>query len=507
MSNEKIDDLKEPKDVAAQTDGIPSAGGSKESPAPQPKETVAPVFDKDPLSDSSQSLGNIGIGFGCVAHPEFDKQYRAVKKTVETTDAKFIASVSAAYSSMTKDGFLNAAVDREGAKFTQNPAVDGEPIPLGGPRVPPPVKGGVTSGINAAVRLVSSRGSGSVYDFCLKDAGFWVTIKPTRSSEVIALVERIQSETLSFGREVFGLIGSATSCYVENIVMEFCVDHVVKTNVIDMEINHSNFQKLLNPLALQELVNGIMLSTHGKGLDYTRQCIDTESGCTGSRKGTIDPSLLQITDERAFSPMAADHLFGKKDSGVTFDEVLAYRSMLNLPVEKTYVLLDPPVSITMSQPSLEKSFSRGYLWVADVAAEAAKSRPKDESMTEGESRVKRFGEASMARQYEAFVTKISYEDGVSGETIATTDLKGIRFQMEALSAEEGFVTSLRDSVDDLLSSTAVSVFGVSEWSCDKCDKPQRLLGDPVGVIVLDMVSSFLQVCFRKWESIRDLADT
>lgn len=468
-----------------------------QNPSKPVASTQAPeeLFVQEPLTDRLPGTGSYpGIAVGCIGHNRYREHYRALaEKPLE--DEGFRAAVSAAYSSMMSGNMLEKAIDRPDSNWLQTSlGADGEPAGLSQQAPIKDPKDGVADGVASVMRLMAISGQGSIYTHCLKESGFWVTLRPVRSPEVMALVESIQRDTVSFGRESFGLLGAAGSVYTTRRVLEFCVNHITKTNIIDFQPTVDSMSKLLTRLGLEELINGVMRSTHCSGLSYTRQCIDPAAKCTTSKTGVIDVDHLRITDQAAFTPEAIDHLFTKRDSGVTLEAVKEWRTLIDLPSELVLDLPEQFVKLKLRQPYLDRVIAEGYAWIAAVTAEAAKSNEPNDSEDAILGRVVRFSEVSKAREYESYVHSME-TDGVT-----TTGRKGVSLQLEFLSSDNGFVEALERGVDELLTSTAINVFGVHEWLCEGCGNPQRLATDQPGIIGLNQVSCFLLVCFRRWEA-------
>lgn len=468
---------------------------------------VEPVFSDDikwfegdyPLvnSDSLENLSE-GVSFGFEATDVYDKQYSEVEVSELDKDADLRKRSSAAFCATSRDGVLSKAPFRKGSEFRQdniNPL--GGVVGQGLERVLSPVKEG--EAVDYGARFSQSRGRGAYYTIPIKEHGFYVQLRPVKAMELAALVEEIQSDGVALGRDSFGLLGSSMTTATRDKVSEFAIRHITRTNIKGFKLSVANLRAILDQNGLNELINGLMKSTHSDGIIYTRQCINNKPKCRNSRKGVLKIDKLKITDQNAFSPEAFEMIFGEGKKGVTLDEVKNYRNLIKLPKSKSYDLGSPKVRVTIATPTLEKMSRIGEKWVKYVMQKGTEASPAGETKGEKDERIKRFANVCKAVQQEAFVVSIEDISGNAGIARTEDDIFSV---LKEMSSDSNFVKELKDSVADFNDISVISAFGVNEFKCDKCKCPQVEPGHE-GFISLDMVSCFLLLCFRGWEKMTE----
>ena len=447
-------------------------------------------------ADDAEGLGE-GVAFGYGDAVSFDKDFSLIKESEIKSNEELRANASAAYCAMTRDGWMSDVVRREGGDFRQQTlSPKGKAVGEGVYRTLKPVKEGASA--NYGERFAHSRGRGAHYTLSVKEHGFYVQLRPTQSTELASLVEEIQQDRASLGRSSFGLLGSAISVATRDKVTEFAIHHIVRTNIKDFEVSVASLSELLTINGLNELVFGIMNSTHNRGIQYTRQCVNDEEGCRNSKKGVLNISRLRITDNNAFSEKSYDMIFGSGKRSITLEEVKNYRSTLNIASKKTYDLKSLGVKITLEVPSLEKTSRIGYKWVSSVIDQGIKASLPGETAKEKEERIERFMNIQKAGQLLPYITRIEDTRGAAGVATSEGDIASV---VKFLSGEASFFKELKESVSDLLKQSAVSVFGVNEYQCEACNTPNIDTDDESseGFIALDMVACFLLLCYRGWE--------
>ena len=116
-------------------------------------------------------------------------------------------------------------------------------------------------------------GVGEVTQIPLWHSGFWITIRPPKSSDVINIEYELAKNVINLGRQTNTLVFSNSSVLFNKIVAEYILKHISETS-----LKLPADEDLLDYIDVRDLnlmVIGMIASMYPRSIPITKSCINS----------------------------------------------------------------------------------------------------------------------------------------------------------------------------------------------------------------------------------------
>ena len=346
------------------------------------------------------------------------------------------------------------------------------------------------SGKSAIIRAQSRVGGGIPTPVMLPHSGIWVTILPPGEGKLLDLWRVMTQDRVILGRYTYGAIFSATSIVTTRRIIEFCLGQVEAHS-----INLSNTDETLGDFILETdlpfLFNGMGMSMHPRGIDYSSPCIVDPVTCSHVDTGKLYPSTLARYSSSRIPESVKSTLASETPNSVTPESVRLYQE--SIAPEHREILIDEsglPIDMYYKVPTLNQAIRIGEKWVSDVhdsviTALAMEPPANVEEWSERNLHITRAGKASFLRQYAAWVSKIDMYD--AGVVEGEDDIASVCM---SLSSSDKLREDMTSTVEKYIRKSSIGLIGYPAHECPSCKRRPALAGNQM--IALDPVRLFFK---------------
>lgn len=403
-----------------------------------------------------------------------------------------------AYSIAWEDGFLNGALNREGAEWVQSVPFEG--ATLGASAVNVRAAGdGLISG-STAVSMASRRlNKGTPVHVPLWRSGIWVTLKTPTTNEFLALDRQLANSKVTLGRETFGHIFSNEMVYSISILFDFVVDHITSTNI--KSTHRSVLKKLILSTDLMQLMNYLAVSIYPKGYPLEQACVARVQTCNHVNEKMANLSYLSWTDKSRLTDKQLAHMADRRTQ-YSEKEILAYQSE-HSDGHRMTVELGDGITLVLKEPSIERYITAGDRWVSDISATAARIYGENISTSERNQFIQTQAKITAGRRWSHWVDQITIandegasleEDPVGAKDSIVTDEPTIAEIVGNLISMD---TDLRDKYEKgvfkMIEDSTITVIGIPKYDCPGCGEKAITHPTRPDLIPLNPVSTFLHL--------------
>ena len=366
----------------------------------------------------------------------------------------------------TDNSYVDRALDRSEARWTQGIQHEGRWVRPGKPRI---------KGNDPVLQIRDKLGIGGAFTYPLWHTGIWVTIKTPSQGSYFNLLRDIFMKKREMGRMSNGMVFSQMNAYTADDVLEYICSNITQTNY------ESNAKEdLLAIIDWRDIPWLVMAQAHAiysNGYEFQQPCIAKE-GCDHISSGKINLGLTFYTDSNGFTPMQISHMANTKVQRTAAD-IQRYKSEFVYKCNRT-VRLNDEISVRIGDTTAERFRNSGYAWVNEITDSVRTLFSKTMTIEQRQEHIVNMATLDTVRQYSHFFEAIIMHNGDESEEVI----------IETADQVDSIIRTIQEDVDstDILY-TALAAYwkdsirafvGIPSYSCPTCKKvPEPLEGPGV----------------------------
>ena len=438
----------------------------------------------------------------------FLRQLIANKEQIEVPEEyqDWVATVADSVDYLTVDDMLRPTVEKPNTKFRQgvvnevsNKVLKGRTLPNGLNR-----GGANMMGSKALESMRTHMGYGGNFYAPLWHSGFWLQFTAPSERDYTVLQQRLNSESIRFGRGSYGILHGAMTVYCLKSCVEFALKFCTNTNI--KGVDPKNTQALLALISEHDyptVLWGVMGATYAHGFNYSQSCLADPGKCTYVAEEVLNVSGLQKVDALALTRDQKVHMSSQDPQSVSIDKINDYRNTLVATQDRVVsVKLDDTVfQVTLAVPNLGDKILSCQKWIDSIITEASAILTQENSTgREREEFYRKLANSSALRIYEHYVKSIEW--GIGDTPNITTDRDTISTFLENWSTYSVIVDNLLTEIYKYINESTISLIGVYSIDCPVCNKGNNLTEENVypklrNIVPIDVLQTFFTMVEQK----------
>lgn len=367
-------------------------------------------------------------------------------------------------------------------------------------------------GSNAIRFLSSAVGVGHVMRIPLWHSGIVLTLDAFKERKLLDLHQTLIRQKMDIGTNTKGASYSGDDIFVTKTIIEFILEHVIDTTLLDWD--HRKLQKLILVNDIPGIIAGALASIYPRGYPLFHQCINTLRGsCNYSIEAKrneilgdylpdrlldfrkvwfVDNSRLTITDKTFMSCIKPTH---------KVEEILDYQKRVNNLKDweegrKVYENDTIEVIVNFKISNLEDYFQSCTEWCTRVADMADKVMSLDNTIdekTRSDVRNDTLNQYAITVKLLRQTNWIDYIRVVDSEKFVRKiiDPKTINSALEVFGQINEFDTAFHSAAQSFKEDSTFALTGLPNFKCPSCGDGQTAPNSKhPSIIPMNMISYF-----------------
>lgn len=403
---------------------------------------------------------------------------------------------------VTKEDVYYDALNKEDADYTNNITYGDKELNLRNINFKQTT--GVVSGATAVARFTALTGVGEVTQVPLWHSGFWVTLRPPKSSDIVSLEYEIAKNAIELGRQTNTLVFSNSSVIYNKIVAEFILKHITESSVKLPQ--DADILEYINVQDLNVLTLGMISCMYPRYIPITKACVNTTvlvdniPSCTFVVQGKLDPKKMLIKDNKKINGYMREHMANRTPNSVSVDAVKEYQRKLNENNEKVITVKydSVDVDLTIKNPNLKDYIKNGELWVSNIIKNA------EELFTNSDTELIKNSKVSDILKSVIFGTYNTYISKIESNGIQVIDNETITNILDSISNNNNGYDDYIKTIKQYITDTAIAIVATPNYVCPECSKLQNEEAGPFKDLVpLNILESFFYLCVLRVQEYRN----
>ncbi len=344
---------------------------------------------------------------------------------------------------------------------------------------------------NPVASIMTQLGMGTVIQIPLWHSGIWVAIRKPKETDLLNLEADIAADKTSLGRATEGAVFSNNEVYAKKAIVDFVLDHVVRTTYESSE--PARLAEVILETDWPLLAWGILLAEYPSGYRHLQPCVANPETCEHVIDTMLNIGRLLWVDRSRFTPSQIAHMKSRTTTH-SREKIKAYQDEHRLNVKST-IQLNKVLELQLRVPTLAESIARGLDWVEDISDMAKKAFTLSK-MSEASRERHRTNIATMAsiRQYVQWFgsfRRVDRQETYSNEQMVEEILSNINESGE-------FSTAVHNRIREYINDTTLACIALPKWKCPKCqgEPSEEYLRHP-DLVPLDIVDVFFTLLDQK----------
>lgn len=355
---------------------------------------------------------------------------------------------------------------------------------------------GALTGNMASLRARQAADMGSELGFPFWRSGLWLKLRAGSDITLLEMERRIAQEKISLGRSTMGAALSNSSIYMQSIVINTLLNHVVDSNY--QSIDPVELKKVIRVSDIRPLIASWAATIWPNKYPIVQPCVKDPSSCTHIVSKEISLLKLSKTNNRLIS-QTQRNILADREANLTEVELKQYQNEHVLS-ERAFEVNDD-ATVVLYVPSLYDQEVAGFRWIDNIVTRADEAFGQEIRGEERNRYISEQGKATMLRRYAHWIKEIRYSDGA-----IVNDAEGIDTTLDVWSADEVISQKIKSEVIRFDRETQLTAVGYARYACPSCKgeaDPEESLPNVKEVIPIDPLSVFFTLQRMKVAQIQD----
>lgn len=307
----------------------------------------------------------------------------------------------------------------------------------------------------------------------LYNSGIWVSLKPPSPSQKDDFILAVKNEQIELGRSTGGLVYDNYSVINRNLVIDFFLSLVTKTNISDLEDVY-DLKTLIRLSDFNTILQALTLLNQPRGMNIILPCSNTFNkdedrgiSCSNVAELTVDPSELLYINRSLLNDEQIAHMSKRAPNSITIEEVKYYQDSLediNTKISE-FELGDNLLKIKLRTPNLLQSVESGMVWVNSIVNDLNKVLDTDLSLKTKNEKYFERSKITILNNVKHYIEWIKDEDL---QIFDSSDEKEFDELFDNLSSDDYTVSKLVNLVTEFIESDTVTIVGMKNYICPSC---------------------------------------
>lgn len=353
------------------------------------------------------------------------------------------------------------------AKFRQFIEFEGNRIANGVAPFSLPKGGGKISGDRAILFLQSTLGSGEQRTILLPASGIWLTLRPSPDTSLSNLETLVGATKEHIGRLTNSLALSNTMVYMVGHLVDFILDSVVDSNVLDA--TPEILRDLILTTDIHAMATGSASTIYPNGYPMIQPCVADPFNCQFIEENMLNLRYMTIY-ETARLTVTQRSFIADKTIKRTVDQIKAYQAMGPVTESEVVEVADRNLKVTFKTPTINEYIADGNAWIDAIARMIDMvTESIDGDDTRRRQLIDDQARLTTLRQYGHFIKEviITDEDGTSR---SIQDSLTLNAAVNELSSQDDVLTAVLAGVRRHIGRATIAFVGIPKMPCPACGK-------------------------------------
>lgn len=358
-----------------------------------------------------------------------------------------------------------------------------------------PKGGGKLSGDRAILFLQSTIGSGEQRTIVLPASGLWLTIRPSPDTNLSNLETLVGASKEHIGRLTSSLALSNTMVYMVGPLIDFILEAVVDSNVVDA--TPEILRDLILTTDIHALATGAASTIYPNGYPLMQPCVADPFNCQFLEESTLNLRYITLYETNRLTT-AQRAFLANKNVKRTVEQIKEYQAMGPVTESEVVDLPERRLKISFRSPSVTEYMIDGNMWIDSitkmidsVTQEISGDEARRRQLVEDQARL------TTLRQYGHFIKQITILDEDGTERIIQDSLT-LNAAVNELSSADDILTATLTGIRRHIGRATIAFIGIPKMPCPMCGKSHDDVSDGHHDIVpIDAVNLFFTLLSLK----------
>lgn len=324
---------------------------------------------------------------------------------------------------------------------------------------------------SALLKLTQRVGLGSPIHVPLWHSGFWVTISPLTTEEIINLEFELISELNRVGKITNTLIYSHYNVVYAEVIFKHFKSKIIDTTV---DLGEVEIEEIININDLYTIALSLAITMFPNGYNAVIPCKNTimldENNlpkCTYKARVKLNlnemlrPNIDLLTSEQT------TQMCKKTPKSVSIDNVVTYQEVLpDLQTKSsTYDISGEPTILNFKTPSIKRYFESGAMFIEKLKEATTDLIMKNDQLDTDSAE-------NMLLEVFKLGTLSHYIDNIPTDEYMINDLETINDALELFNTDTILVNKIIEDINSFKNSSLIAIVGIPTFKCPRCNNIQ-----------------------------------
>jgi len=323
----------------------------------------------------------------------------------------------------------------------------------------------------ALLKLTQRVGLGGPIHVPLWHSGFWITISPLSTEEIIKLEFELISELNRVRKITSTLIYSHYNVIFAEVIFKHFKSKIIDTTV---DLGELEIEEIININDLYTIALSLGMTMFPKGFNAIIPCKNTVilnndnlPSCNYKARIKLNLEELLRVDTSILNNEQVAQMCKKTPKSITIDDTVNYQEALSDIQTKsiTYDVSGEPTIINFKTPSIKRYFESGAIFIEKLKEATTDLIMKNEQLDDDSAE-------NMLLEVFKLSTLTHFIDGIPTDEYIINDLETISDALELFNTDTLLVNKIIDDINTFKNSSLIAIVGIPTFKCPTCKEIQ-----------------------------------
>ncbi len=353
------------------------------------------------------------------------------------------------------------------------------------------------------LELQEGVGLGKITKIPLWNSGFWITIKPPKTEDIVNLQLKLSEEMDRIASLTTNLAFSNITTVFHKIVFEYVMERIADSS---LDVPKKELINYISLLDLDTILLGVLQQVYYNGFDLYLPCknnyntekddeVKVKNKCSYVLEAKVDLSKLLWVDMSKIPEEALVIIANSMPKSVTVADIKKYKSILNRGIDNRVTLTlnnGKTIRMDLEVPNLKTYFNVGDIFILKL------NKIVNELMENGILKNEKDKAVNVATKtlflsiYSHFVKAIKNGD------VEFTDRDVINEALEIISSNNKDTNEIIEKINNFITKSSVTTIGLPNFVCPVCKEKQETTDTFENIVPLNMVLYFFTLWTHRY---------
>ena len=320
---------------------------------------------------------------------------------------------------------------------------------------------------SALLKLTQRVGLGGPIHVPLWHSGFWVTITPLTTEEIINLEFELIAELNRVGKITNTLIYSHYNVVFAEVIFKHFKSKILDTS---LDLGEMEIEEFININDLYTIGLSLAMTMFPKGFNAIIPCKNTMvlndknvPSCNYKARVKLNLNEMLRVNTSLLNTDQINQMCKKTPKSVTVEDVIKYQEALDDIQTKsiTYDIDGEPTVINLKSPNIKRYFESGAIFIEKLKDASTDLVMKNEQLDADSSE-------NMLLEVFKLNTLTHFIDNIPTDEYVINDLETIGDALELFNTDTILVNKIIGDINDFKDNSLIAVVGVPTFKCPTC---------------------------------------